>query len=1080
MNDPMIRFLSLTCLLALASPGGAQLVISEFMAANRAVQTDRDGYSSDWIEIYNANPLPVDLKDFYLTNSKKDPRRWQFPGVKIPGRGFLVVHASGKDRRVPSRPLHTNFRLSRGGDSLTLYAPDGETVVAHVEFGRQFPDVSQGYAQEYKAELLLSEGESARYLVPSAQVTGAAMLDFDDRNWSIGRGPFGFDKKRVPTLRSAIQTDVEVAMRGVNPTIYYRMEFEVIEPQAFDLAVLRIRYESGFAAFLNGREIARRRTPSRLDHDAEADVGLEPRDPFNSEYFAIPHSQRESVLRPGKNVLFVQGLVESVNSLEHFLAAQIIGYAASKPNVEELLFLDVATPGRPNGRGASEVVAAPRLEPAASLFVEPVSATVTCEAGDTIRYTTDGTDPDHESPVYTGPIRVETTTEVRTRAFREGARPSGVRTAMFTQVDESLHGFDSNLPLVVVTTFGRPIEPKVFTSAHAQFIERGGDARTALGDAPDFDGPIGIKTRGSSTLDRPKKGYGVELRDSAGEERASELFGMPADTHWVLYAPHNFDQSHIRNGVAYELARRMGLDSPRFRFCEVFVNHENRPVRRDDYVGLYLLVERISRGKHRVDVEKLTPRETDEPAITGGYILKIDRPGPGDMGFTSEGQRLQYVYPKERHVTEPQRRWLQRYFDAFGRAIAGDDSADPVKGYLPYVDLENWIDYHFFNEYTKNPDAYTLSTYLHKPRGGKIRMGPVWDYDRAMRTNDEDYWVGRPSRPTGWTGDCYYSWWGMLFRDPAFRLAYRKRGREWLVGEVAIERIHAMIDAMAAEVAEAEERDRLRWPIIEAGGWNDEIIDLKEWLSLRTDWFRDELVEVPEFTESDPEMQMPFTVTLRHGNETGTLYYTTDGADPRLSDRSVSPRARVYDGPITVAQDTSIRARVKVGDTWSRMTDRWYVQRLHTLAVTEIMYNPQKGGDYEFVEFTNFGDEPIPLAGIRVTGGIRFHFGMGSVESLAPGERIVIVRDRIRFADRYDTTQFRVAGEYLGRFSNTEGEIVVYGSVGEELARAGYRDVWYPEADAGGHSLEVVEVARTRDQQAHWRLSAEVGGTPGR
>ncbi len=1076
----MRRALLLVILAVWCGAAPAQVVISEFMAANRDILLDRDGYSTDWVELHNAGDRAVDLAGHFLTNAKKDPRRWQFPRASIPARGYLVVHLSGKDRRTPGRPLHTNFRIKRRGDDLTLFAPDGETVVSRVRFDRQYPDVSQGLPQRFTSTVLLAEDAEGRVLVPRNSVPYLPTEPgYDDSRWVVGRGGFGFDEKRIPTLRESIRTDVGKYLRGRNATVYYRLAFDVDDPSAFDLAVFRVRYETGFVAYLNGQEIARRRAPRKLGVDAEAEVGLEPRDPFRSEYFAIPAAK--SVLRPGRNVLAIQGLIESANSLEHLMIAEIVGYESEAPEAGELVYLDEPTPGRPNGAGRVAMVEPPSVTPDGALFRDSIEVELaTGVAGAVIRYTLDGSDPTESSPRYTAPIRVETTAEVRARAFQEGARPSLVVSSSCTKIGDDLAEFSSNLPIAVLTTFGRSIRPKTFIDAHGHVLAPATGARTDWSSPVDYSGRIGIKTRGSSTLDRPKKGYGCELRDHEGEERARSLLGMPADTHWVLYAPHNWDQAHMRNALCYDLARTLGLDSPRFRFLEVFVNPERRPVQRSDYVGLYLLVERISPGPHRVDIETLPLRAESDADLSGGYMLKIDRPGPGDMGFTSKGQRLQFVYPKERHVTDPQRAWLKRYFDAFGDAIQGEESTDPERGYAAFLEVDNWIDYHLFNEYTKNPDAYTLSTYLYKRRDGKLRMGPAWDYDRAMRTNDEDYWVGRASRPSGWTSDCYYSWWGLLFRDPEFRKRYRARGRRILENEFRIDRVCERIDAFADKMREAEERDRQRWPIIEAGGWDNEVLDLKEWIRARDRWFRDELLEMPKLRSSSPKFVMPFSVSIEHGNEEGVLYYTTDGADPRLSNGDVSPRAKVYEGPIEIARDTKIRARVKVDDKWSRLADRWYVRRVQKIAITEVMYNPRGGRNYEFIELHNYGDSPVDLSGVDVSGAVRFHFAMGTVKSLDPGERVVIVRDRVRFANRYDVTKIRVAGEYMGRFSNTAGELIVSGSVGEELCRVKYDDGWFPDTDGKGYSLEARRSDRKIEKRGEWRRSAESGGSPGR
>jgi len=127
-------------------PVRAELTISEILASNVATLADDDGTFSDWVEIHNPDAAPVDLNGWYLTDSASARTKWQFPQIMILPGEFLVVFASNKDRRDPTRPLHTNFALSAGGEYLGLVRPDGVTVAS--EFAPSFPaqtnDVAYG------------------------------------------------------------------------------------------------------------------------------------------------------------------------------------------------------------------------------------------------------------------------------------------------------------------------------------------------------------------------------------------------------------------------------------------------------------------------------------------------------------------------------------------------------------------------------------------------------------------------------------------------------------------------------------------------------------------------------------------------------------------------------------------------------------------------------------------------------------------------------------------------------------------------------------------------------------------------
>ena len=133
----------LWCALFFAAPAPAQILISEFMAANATGLQDEDGEYSDWIELFNSGASAVDLSGWHLTDSATNLTRWTFPATNLPAGGFLVVHASGKDRTSPR--LHANFSLASDGEYLALVRPDGTTVeYEYPTYPEQFPDISYG------------------------------------------------------------------------------------------------------------------------------------------------------------------------------------------------------------------------------------------------------------------------------------------------------------------------------------------------------------------------------------------------------------------------------------------------------------------------------------------------------------------------------------------------------------------------------------------------------------------------------------------------------------------------------------------------------------------------------------------------------------------------------------------------------------------------------------------------------------------------------------------------------------------------------------------------------------------------
>ena len=149
------RFLSIIffalCISTVSSQAGAAVVINEFMASNDSTLADEDGQFSDWIELHNNGASAVDLSNWYLTDDQTQLAQWQLPATSIAAGAYLVVYASGKDRASSGSQLHTNFKLSSGGEYLALVLADGVSVADSYspEYPQQYTDISFGSNQYY-------------------------------------------------------------------------------------------------------------------------------------------------------------------------------------------------------------------------------------------------------------------------------------------------------------------------------------------------------------------------------------------------------------------------------------------------------------------------------------------------------------------------------------------------------------------------------------------------------------------------------------------------------------------------------------------------------------------------------------------------------------------------------------------------------------------------------------------------------------------------------------------------------------------------------------------------------------------
>ena len=429
---------------------------------------------------------------------------------------------------------------------------------------------------------------------------------------------------------------------------------------------------------------------------------------------------------------------------------------------------------------------------------------------------------------------------------------------------------------------GGSIPSDPYKNAHMSIYEPDEDGRTKLMDGPTLDTRVGIKIRGSSTQNRAKKAFTVEARDDFGEDRDITPLGMPEESDWILYAAYNFDRALIRNALVYELSNQIGRYAVRTRFCEVFVNTNGGALSYNDYVGVYSFMEKIKRDKNRVNITRIAPDDSSEPEVTGGYIFKIDRPDPGDSGFSAGGQGIKWMEPKEDDITSRQSGYARAYLNTMYKNLSHTTK------YRDYIDPLSWIDHHMLNEFTKNPDGLRLSTYFFKDRNKRIEYGPVWDFDRTMGCDDD----GRAANPVGWSGSYIHGWWSRVMRNKSFKELYAQRWGE-VRGSVMTEKnIFSIIDEWEELLDESAKRNFTKWRLVNSKtGFQTEIKQLKTWISGRLTWMDTQFDSIPSPLLSITEGAALPGFQLGVSAQSDEVYYTTDGTDPRMPNGDINPRA---------------------------------------------------------------------------------------------------------------------------------------------------------------------------------------------
>ena len=406
---------------------------------------------------------------------------------------------------------------------------------------------------------------------------------------------------------------------------------------------------------------------------------------------------------------------------------------------------------------------------------------------------------------------------------------------------------DSNLPIVVIETDGGaniPDEPKILGTMKIIWHQDGSRNYMSDIDNPEFlnyNGRIAIEMRGSSSqtmLD--KKPYALETRRDDGVSNNNvSILGMPTENDWILNSLA-FDQTGMRDVLAYELSNRLGQYASRSMYCEVVIN--------GDYKGLYAFMEKIKPDKNRVDIETMDPTCNDYPEVTGGYITKADKTTGGDpvawtmqdyggggwWGWSTYTDFIHH-YPKPADITNAQDNYIHGVFTDLA-SVANQHNTSTTSGIPSVIDIPSFVDFMMMAEYTSNVDVYSLSTFFHKDRMGKLRAGPIWDYNLAFGYDA----FGNRSKYNVWQFNNEDNngpkFWKDLFDTDLFRCYLAKRWFELTEPGQPLnyDFVCNRIDEIDALITEAIPRDNQRWNQMQQHA--QYVNNMKNWLQQRINW----------------------------------------------------------------------------------------------------------------------------------------------------------------------------------------------------------------------------------------------------
>lgn len=954
----------------------------------------------------------------------------------------------------------TNFRLSVLDASRNVVTASDHftdrTFPAAQSYEIRLPDATRG---RFVRIAKLGPDQSGEYWLSLAEV-------------QIFEGLSGF--------QSLLGTNIETAMFGASASVYLRFAFQLdaADLDGLQILTLRAKYDDGFVAYLNGTMVAARNAPGAPAWSSTATAERADSDAVAFEDINV--SSARGVLRTGANVLAVHALNLAPNDGDLLFAAELV---ARRVTGGRRLYFQRPTPGAINDSpGVEGFVGDTALSRDRGFSDAPFQLAIgTPTAGAVIRYTVDGSAPTPTyGTIYAGPIRISGTTMLRAAAFKAGLVPTKVNTATYVFLDDviaspvmnssitkdpryapEMRNALTDLPTISLVT-PATINDSTEVPVSMELLQPDG--------TPGFQIDAGVIHYGGAFTDFAKKNFRLYFR---GEYGATKLkYPLFRGHDRGILSVDTFDQLELRGGShdmnerGFYMSNRftddtmldMGNLNPHGRFVHVYLN--------GTYWGQYHLRERWNAS---MLAEYLGGKKEDYEAINGNWNVG----GWPDPGVPYDGDGT-----------------------AWTRIKSLRDNYEAVR---PYLDVQSYVDYMLMFLFGNSEDEYRCVGPAKAGTGFKFLLNDADGYTRDAGNRTA---MGQPGRLEG---DGPGSIFSMLLAEgnPDYLTFLGDRIHKHFFNDGAmtpakntarlLERCNQVARAFFAESARWGYRTPSSWASAKNAYVNNVLPGRTATVvsQFRAAGFYPK-AEAPVLNRHGGIVAAGFTVTMTAAR--GAVYFAVDGTDPRLPGGAVSPLAHLTSNPggaNVLQRSTLVKARSLASGEWSALTEATFLVDAGNLRVTEIMYHPPRDPvtdtydreEYEFIELQNTGTRPYHLLGIRFTEGIYFDFLERSDPSadIAPGETVVVVKNRKAFASRYGTDGFVIAGEYSGNLDNV-GERIVLGDVfGNALLDFTYSDAWYPKTDGDGPSLEIID---SRSEPATWNLPASwrAGaylGTPG-
>ena len=1021
-----------------------------------------------------------------------------FPGFTINvDENNFVTEATGTIT-IPSAGSWTfgvnsddGFRVTIGTNLLSYPAPRGP--------GDSFATFNLA-AGDYPVRLVFYEcggGAEVEFFAAAgaySTFTTAFRLVGDTANGGLAVKSLPVGGGSSVTFGALIKTDVQTEMAGRASSAYIRLPFTVPDPSLFSTLTLRMKYDAGFVAYLNGAEIARRNAPALPQWNSTATVS---RPRTNAVVFEdIDVTSGLGLFQSGANLLAIQGLNDSAGSSDFLISAELV---ENKVLGVTNHYFSTPSPGTVNGAGFYALVENLKFTPGRGWFDNTnFSVTITSATpAISIRYTTDGSLPSVTNGlVYSAGIPVNRTTVLRAFGYREGFEPTDVETHSYIFVDQVQYqttngswvgGSSGNYSLDTNITQNL-LYRDTFTNDLLSI-----PTLSIVLTWDDLFGPSGIWSNPDATGIGAERPCSLEYMRPDGQKGFSLNCGI-----------------RIQGGASRDIVRKHGL---RVLFKNVYGPgklsydlYPDSPVKEFDTLTLHATFNdhwlwvgasaTMQRDQWCRDTQNAMggygPHGTYAHLYLNGlYWGLYDIGEKGDASYAAHylgGDPAEYDALNSDELIDGN---ATAWNAMFAVANAGITSDLAYTNLSQYLDVPNFIDYMLMNFYSANGDWpwHNWNAARRRVPGATFHFFS-WDAEWTFGIGN-----GVTADLTGTSSGSPGVLYAKLRAHPEFNRQFGDHVQQHCFngGALTPAPAEARWSQRQAEIDRAIVGESARWGIGNTRQtWLNAEAAVHTWFPQRTAILLNQLraaglypqLNAPGFSQLGGLVPPNYPLGLINPNASGAVYFTLDGSDPRRWGGALAPSAQLYSGPLVLTNAVFVRARVRDGTNWSAIVQAsfYILQDFSHLAVTEIMYHPPNfgataGDEVEFLEMKNTGTNSLDLSGLQFTDGITFAFTNGTL--LAPGAFFVLARNLPAFAAKYPGVT--VNGIYSGKLDNSGEKLTLTHLLGTNAFSFSYgtEPPWPITADGYGFSLVRANLAGDPNAPASWRPSANTGGSPG-